>query len=382
MAIIMYDFENVSRYITDVLVGEKHVPGCEAVVFLDHKQLYSFRCGYSDYARGVQVDGSELYNMYSCTKPLTVTAGMRLVEEGRLKLDAPVVDYLPEFANIYLMRDGKRVKPEHTMTVRHLFTMTAGFDYNLDRPAVKELLAKGGAYSDTRHIIGALTADPIRFEPGDHFQYSLCHDVLAAVVETVAGERFSDYLSRIIFTPLGMGDSVFHPSEAQTARLAAQYSSDREGKITPVDVKNCMFVSENYESGGAGLISSVADYIKFADVMACGGTSEDGYRLLKPETIALLRTNQLDERASRTFGCAAGPGYGYGLGVRTRISTENTRTPIGEFGWDGAAGAYVMMDCANRLSIFFAMNVLSWPSLIGCGHAPIREYVYEALDIG
>ena len=141
-------------------------------------------------------------------------------------------------------------------------------------------------------------------------------------------------------------------------------------------------LTENYESGGAGLYSTVEDYSLFADAMACGGRGITGKQILQPETIDLMRTDQLGSYVMDTrFGCAAGPGYGYGLGVRTLIDESASRSTPGEFGWDGAAGSYVMIDPEYALSIFFAMHVRAWPTLIGCGHAPIRDMTYDILGL-
>lgn len=374
-------FNKVGEYMRNVLLKEKNIHGCEIAVYRNHELLYNDRCGFSDYDEKVPMNGNELYYMYSCTKPITATAGMRLIEDGKLDPDAPVSDYLSEFKDVFIIENGNKILVGDKMKVRNLFTMTAGLNYNLLRPQVKALIEKGGEYSDTLHVISALAQDPLEFLPGDRFQYSLCHDALAAVIEAAADERFSDYLSRIMFKPLGMENATFHPTDNQKSRIAAQYASDGSGNVTAAGRNNSYIISDRYESGGAGLICGVSDYSKYADTLACGGTSADGYRLLKPETVKLLHTNQLDEHSARTFGCAAGPGYGYGMGVRTRMSTENTRTPLGEFGWDGAAGSYVMMDDVNGLSVFFAMHVLNWPACIGSGHAQMREYIYEELGL-
>lgn len=376
----MNGFDKIGEYMSNVLMKEKHVPGCEVVVYRDHKKLYGYRCGYSDYEMKKQIDGSELYFMYSCTKPITAAAGVRLIEDGKLNPDAPVADYIPEYANAYVTDGDEKINVGKKLTVRNLFTMTAGLNYNLNRPQVNDLLKKGSGFATTRNITASLVQDPLDFIPGDRFQYSLCHDVLAAVIEAAAEKRFSDYLADTIFTPLGMENASFHPSQDVRSRIAAQFASDSQGNVTAVQPTNIFDISSEYDSGGAGIICGVSDYIKFADTLACGGTSPEGYRFLKPESVKMLHTNQLDAHSGRTFGCAAGPGYGYGMGVRTRISTENTLTPLGEFGWDGAAGSYVMMDDTNKLSIFFAMQVLNWPSCIGIGHAPIREYAYKALS--
>ncbi len=373
------DFSPVASFIEETVLGAHGVPGCDILVQKDHKVLFRHTCGLADRESGTPLAKDQLYQLYSCTKPVTVTAAIRLVEEGRLELDAPVGDYLPAFKDVHLLRNGVRVPPAKAPTVRNLFTMTAGFDYDLHAPATDELLRRN-PHATTREVVDSFAAKPLGFEPGDRFQYSLCHDILAAVVEEVAGMRFSDYLDHMMFKPLGMADSGFKTSPGIHARLAAQYLW-KDGKMVLTDGTNAYRRSDRWDSGGAGLVSSVADYAAFADALACRGDAANGYRLLKPETVRLLRTEQLSACAMNpAFSCAAGPGYGYGLGVRTRIDQkEGQKSPIGEFGWDGASGFYTLMDPVNRLSIVVGMQVLNWPACIGSAHAVLRDLVYTAL---
>ncbi len=375
------NFNGIEQYMKEFLVEEKHVPGCDVAIMKEHELCYRFSCGFSDIGRTAPVSEQDLYYLYSCTKPITVTAAMRLVEEGKLGLDTPVSEYLPAYKKVYLLCNGEHVKPNNTMTVRHLFTMTGGLDYDKDKASTRKVLEDIGDDASTRQIVDSYAESPLAFSPGDRYKYSLCHDVLAAVIEEVAGMRFSDYLSKVIFEPLGMGDTTFHPTGKQISRIAALYENN-DDKICPIYRKPGFYFSSNYESGGGGLVSSVNDYIRFSDTMASGGISQEGYRLLKPESIQRMQVNQLPAITTNSeFSCAAGDGYGYGLGVRTRISHLGGNSPLGEFGWDGAAGCYVMMDPKNKLSIFFAMHLTNWPKLIGCGHAPIRDMAYDALSL-
>ena len=162
--------------------------------------------------------------------------------------------------------------------------------------------------------------------------------------------------------------------------MATHFTFD-SGKMLVKEKKNIFVKTEAYESGGAGLISSVDDYAKFADTLASGGVSQDGYRLLKPETINLMRSVQLQPNAvASAFCCAPGQGYGYGYGVRTRVSSEGGRGPMGEFGWDGAAGAYLLVDPESKLSIFFATHLFGWTRVLKHGHCDLRNLVYEILQ--
>lgn len=376
------NFSPISEYIEKTLIGEKGVPGCDVIIKKEHETLFRFSAGHFDYDGKIPVSSKDIYFMYSCTKPITCTAAMQLIEKGEISLDTPVEKILPAFADVFLIKDGNKVKPEKTMNIRHLFTMSAGLDYNINAPYIKNVIEKNSS-AGTLEIINSVPNGALGFEPGEKFKYSLCHDVLAAVVEAVSGTRFSEYLKRNIFTPLGMIDTSFILPENKKDRLAALYSCYESGKYKPTEQKNTFQITENYESGGAGLYSTVDDYILFADAMANDGVGLLGNKILNKESIDLMRTEQLSNYSvDSKFTCAAGPGYGYGLGVRTLIDKSGgQRSPIGEFGWDGAAGSYVMIDPKNKLSIFFAMHVMNWPALIGCGHAPIRDLTYEILDI-
>lgn len=373
------DFQPVIEYVENTLRKQKGVPCCDLQIMQRHECLLRYSSGFSDYEGKTPVRGDERYFMYSCTKPMTCAAAMQLVERGLIELDAPVSIYLPEFKDVFLLRDGVRTAPSRTMTVRHLFTMSAGFDYDFNTEPIKKVVA-ANPHAGTREIINAMVRSPLKFEPGEKFLYSLCHDVLAAVVESTSGMRFSEYLKRHIFDPLGMNHTDF---TAEGNGIAAQYECYSPGKIRPCAMRNYFAITDAYESGGAGLCSCVDDYSLFADAMACGGVGKSGAQILKAETIDLMRAEQLSSYTmNQEFGCAAGPGYGYGLGVRTLIDKSGgQRSSIGEFGWDGAAGSYVMIDPAHGLSIFFAMHVRGWPDLIGCGHAPIRDLTYEVLGL-
>lgn len=376
------NFEAVIDYVESFLRNERKVPGCDLKIMRNHETLLRYSSGFADYDGQKPVSDKDMYYMYSCSKPITCTAALQLVEQGVFDLDDPVSRFLPEYAKVFLMKDGERVAPKREMMIRNLFTMSAGLDYNLKKDSVLELLDEN-PHASTIDVVNAFARSPLCFEPGEKFYYSLCHDVLAAVVEAASGMKYSEYLKKNIFEPLGMERTGFKLSSELLSNMAAQYECVGDGCVRPFTSNNEYIITDNYESGGAGLISCVDDYSKFADAMANGGVGANGARILKAGTIELMRTEQLSSCVENTeFACAAGPGYGYGLGVRTLTSqAQGQRSPIGEFGWDGAAGSYIMMDPENGVSITFSMHVRNWPGLIGCGHAPIRDRTYEALGL-
>ncbi len=367
-------FQKLEEYISTHLCCENALHGCEIQISQNHKLLYQKQFGDAD---------ANHYLLYSCTKPMTVAGAMRLVERGMLELDAPVYRYLPFFKEVFLEKDGKQIDTQKPITVRHLLTMSAGFDYDFEKKPIKALFDGTKGHISTVEFAKAAVQSPLLFEPGERFQYSICHDLLGAVIEAVSGMRFAEYQKQEITDPLEMYNTGFLVHQTANWRIAPlyQYNNDTR-QLDKLDYIFRHGLYDRYESGGAGMVSTLADYATFADAMSCGGTAKNGYQLLRPETIDLIRTEQLGTfTLNNQFSCAAGEGYSYGLGVRTLVSRAGgQKSPIGEFGWDGAAGSYILMDPQNKLSIVFTTHALNWPSKFGTMHAPIRDLTYDALE--
>lgn len=359
------------------------IPGFDCTVFRGHECIYRHSDGYADVEKKVKISPETLYFLYSCSKVITVTGAMRLVQDGSLDLDAPVYDYLPEYKELTVRQpDGNILPAQNTMTVRHLFTMSSGLNYDLATPHLAE--ATKDPKATTRELFRARAKDPLVFEPGTRYSYSLSHDLLAAVAEVAAGKTFGEYLSEIMFEPLGMRDTGFHIPPEKRSRLSAQFEIDAsKGIAVPVALTNKYALTENHESGGAGLYSSVDDYAKFASTLASGGISADGYRLLSIDSIERLRTNELDPQRMRYYDHEPKKkGYGYGLGVRTLLRPEEAKTlcPAGEFGWDGAAGAYTLIEPQTGISITYAQHVLGCSYSAEIVHQKLRDLVFECLN--
>ena len=344
------------------------VPYLDVICYQAHKEVYR-------YVSGEGATGQELLYMYSCGKLVTVTAALRLVEEGKMSIDDPVFSYLPEVEKAFILdKQGRQVCVGRKMTIRHLFTMTAGFTYDLGTQPIQSLVSsnKGAVLRD---FIGKFVETPLSFEPGQQFQYSLCHDVLAAVVEVVSGKKFSEYVKETIFTPLQMSHSHF---DNQETGVVDMYMAMGDGRVEKVNEGKILIPTPKYESGGAGLVSTVEDYIRFADALACDGVAGNGYAVLSKAGIRSLATEQVKNLSvQNTFTCVQGDDYGYGLGVRVRQKPTEWGLPIGEFGWDGAAGSYVMIDPEREISIFIGMHVRNWPEVFTGKHLRIVEKIYK-----
>ena len=258
------DFSKLTAYLDHL--DEMQIFARDMMIQLEGKTVYRHFSGVHDAAGREPMDGREVYWMYSMTKPLTIACALKLMEEGKLGFTDPVSKYLP----------GWRVHPE--ATVEHLMSMKGGLDYELKAP---EILACG-PHADTQAIANALANRPLKFVPGTDFQYSLCLDVLAGVIEAASGMKFSEYMSKTLFEPLGMADSSLHLTENQKSRLCAQYQwVEAEKKSVPLGNDNIDYnLTDAYESGGAGLISTAEDYMRFVSAMA-----RDGGGILKKETV-------------------------------------------------------------------------------------------------
>ena len=271
---------------------EYGIPGCDAIAMKDHKVIFRYSAGLADTETGKKLNGDELFYMYSCTKPVTVTAAMQLYERGKFLMNDPVSVYLPEFASVRVKNGAYTVEAETPIMMKHLFTMTAGMSYNLTSAYIQEVRERTNGRCPTRETVAAMAKMPLDFQPGTHFQYSLCHDVLAAVVEVISGERFSEYVRKNILQPCGMNESGFRETDEVRSRLAPQYRyNDKTKRAEKTPLSNMYILGSEYDSGGAGLISSVADYIKFEDALACDGVAALRERILSPRSLNMMRRN-------------------------------------------------------------------------------------------
>ena len=325
--------------------------------------------------------GDEIYWLFSCTKPITATLTLRLIEEDKLGLDDPVEKYLPAAAHM-TVRDGDTVRDaKNVLTVRHLLSMRGGFDYDLSAPEIRRVI-DADPEAPTRAVIEGLLTRPLCFEPGTHFQYSLCHDVLAAVLEAAGGDTFGHLLKKYIFDPLGMTDTGFVLSPAQEKRMVKMwfYDNDAHTAAESPCVNGFALGDARYESGGAGLFSTTDDYGKFLRTLANYGESPDnGYRLLTRESVDLLRVDQLDDACKADFKNVWRPGYSYGCGVRTMVdpAAANSASPIGEFGWDGACGCYLLVSPEKNLCAFYAQQIGNCGPAYADVHLTLREAAVE-----
>ena len=368
----------------DRWINEKGVPGGQIIVMKDYDEVFRCTGGFFDKEKTKEAGYSDLYWLYSMTKVFTATCIMRAKEQGLLQLDDPVEKYIPTFKNL-LVRVDDRVRPcNTTLTIRHLMTMTGGFSYNVAAYPEVEIVRKD-PNATTLDVAKAFGYGVLSFEPGSDYQYSFCHDIAAAVLEVATGKTYYEYLKSEIFEPLGITDMGFNPTEEQLLRFPQKWryeKADDRFVFNPAPEYNGFILSKKYESGGAGLFGNAEQYIKLANALANGGVAKNGYRVLTKESIDEMRTPALRGRLLWQFIKKSNLiGYGYGLGVRTLIYDECSKGPLGEFGWDGAAGSYVSIDVENHISIVYTQYVMGQLPIYLEAHPSFRDAVYEALGL-
>ena len=370
-------FSELKQYL-EMISEEENIPACDCIVYKGHDVVFRHMVGYSDAQKTKPVSEADKYILYSATKPITMTAVMQLVERGFLKLEDEIYKYLPEFEHMYV---GEK-PAENKITVEHLMSMRGGFSYNLKGKGICEVIERN-PNATLEEIVKGIAKQPLHFEPGTHFEYSLCHDILGRLIEVVSGQTLGEYMKENIFMPLGMNDTGFSIEDA-IPNLTEQYIPDgKPHKRKVVGPTNPHRLTPAYESGGAGLVSTVNDYGKFVEAMCNYGVSALGVRILSEESIDTMRFRRLDAACHDDFrNWTSMRGYSYGLGVRTMVNKiiSGSKSPIGEFGWDGAAGAYVLIDVENQIGIFYAQEIREKSDMGVEIHPRIRNLVYEALE--
>lgn len=341
------------------------IPSMDYIVYKDGKEVYRYMYGTKD-EQGSLLDGTELYNIYSCSKIMTVTCALKLLEQGKICLDDDLAEYIPAFKDVKVLKNGGLYKAENKIKLFNLFTMTAGLNYEANHEQIKLAKKETEGKCPTVLTMDYLAKMPLEFEPGESWKYSFCHDVLGAVIEIVSKKKFGDFAREIIFNPLGMKDTTFMLPKEKLCNVARQFKHDGENYVdVGKEIVNYKLGTE-FESGGAGCVSTTKDYILFLEGLRTG-------KILSFDTLNLLTKDHLTEQQKKAYGFTEHE-YSYGLGVRVPNS-KKLRT---DFGWGGAAGAFAGIDMNAGISVYYSQHVLASPN------KDYRKDIIEAvkLDLG
>ncbi len=353
------------------------IPGALTIVAREGRLVHFERFGAQDVATAKPIEFDTIFRIYSMTKPITSIAVMMLYEEGHFQLGTPVSECIPAFKDmqIYTEGGGDIVDAKTEMTIKHLLTHTSGLIYggDGDHPINQRYRDANYYRGDLAYMANELGKIPLYHDPGRAWHYGMSTDVLGYLVEVVSGIPFAEFLKTRIFTPLGMDDTAFSVPEEKADRYATLYESAENGGIqvienAPVSSGPLSF----FHSGGAGLQSTAADYLRFCQMLLNAGEL-DGERLLGRKTVELIRMNHIsdDWQPLERTGC----GFGLGFAVVTDVAETHSLGSLGTYSWGGLASTTFWIDPVEEL-----IGVLM-TQLIGDSpfHAQFRVLTYQAI---
>jgi CubicO group peptidase (beta-lactamase class C family) len=347
-------------------VDRQELPGMLTEVSVRGKIVHQEKFGCMDIETQKPMELDTIFRIASMTKPITSAAIMMLYDEGHFNLNTPVWKFIPAFKNIKVLvkeiPDGVELAElEREVTMRHLFTHTAGLSYGwgendpvdkLYRNAGKKVEESGKPLT-LKMLVDGVSQLPLAFQPGSQWRYSFAIDFLGYIVEVISGMPIDQFFSKRIFEPLGMVDTAFYVPESKLPRLATVYGHrpDQDG-LQRLEIPTPSSLPAMCSPGG-GLASTLHDYGRFAQMLVNGGEL-DGVRLLSPSTVGLMEMNQAPLEAL-PYGFQKNDqyhaGYGFSIGMRVLMDVAKTGMAgsVGEFGWDGAFNTYFWIDRKKAL---------------------------------
>ena len=353
-------------------VEDNQIAGMNMMVVKDGQEEVYLECGYADKAVGKKLKRDTIFRLFSMTKPVTAAAAMLLFERGIIDLADPVSKYISGFADQMVSVPGGLAPVWHNVTVYHLLSMTGGLTCGGNSSAAE--YAAGNVFEevhkrlDTEHPVTTLEfADrigkcPLEFQPGERWKYSVSADILAAVVEKASGMKYGEFLKKEFFEPLGMEDTGFFVPGEKLDRLAVTYEQTdgeiKEYRENSLGIRFAMDVPPAYEAGGAGLVSTIDDYSRFAAMLLNKGIFH-GKQILKPGTVEYMTSHRLTGCQQDWFD-KWWEMNGYSYGNLMRVMTESWKAPFaaseGEYGWDGWLGCYFANLPKENMTILMMMQ--------------------------
>jgi CubicO group peptidase (beta-lactamase class C family) len=365
-------------------------PGAILLIQQHGRPVYSENFGVRDVATKLPMSADTIFRLYSMSKPITSVAAMMLVEDGKLKLDDPVSKYIPAFTetkvgvekrsddgSLTLVREPLRRPITIEDLLRHTSGLTYGFNGgNLVRRFYAEADLFNGDLTNAE-FAERIAALPLAEQPGTQWDYGHSTDVLGRVIEVVSGKTLFQFEKERLLDPLGMGDTEFYVhDEAKRSRVAEPMPDDR--MISPTTALRNPLQPRRAEPGGSGMVGTIGDYARFAQMLLDGGTYQ-GRRYLKPETVALMASDHIGPETGigRDYAYYPGATSGFGLGFAVRTAVPpNTSWPLGEYRWDGVAGTFFFIDPADDM---FAIFMVQTPSQRGRIQLALKTLIYQAM---
>lgn len=384
---------NMQERIADIInheIENGEIAGANIMVLHKGKEIFFDCYGYADKENKFPVKRDTIFRLFSMSKPITAVATMILVERGEIDVRDAVSKYVPAFAGQKVWCDGKEVPTERDITIWDCLNMTTGIPYpdlscesgrRMDE-LFKELIVRreNGEVVTTMDYVNRIAQIPLVFQPGKRWMYGLSADILGAVIEVVSGKKYSRFLQEELFLPLGMKDTGFYVPADKEWRFAQNYDMVN-GELVPFTRSH---LGEYYkqdvafESGGAGMVSTIEDYSHFSQMLVNGGIY-NGVRILGRKTVTYMAQNHLRPEQMDALQWDSTLGYGYGCLMRVLInqSDAGTNGSLGEYGWDGWTGNYMTVDPSEELTILYFIQ------RCGAGFTPamrkLRSVIYSSL---
>lgn len=363
------------RTVLQGYVDKGNLPGFLTVIAKNGKIVHFEPIGLRDVENEKPVEPDTIFRIYSMSKPITSVAVMILFDDGKLKLDDPVEKYIPAFKDmkVYNKEQTETHDAKSKMTIKHLLTHTSGLTYGWgNKPVDKrygelKVFRKGSTLAQMAEKLGDI---PLVHEPGARWTYGVSTDVLGYIVEVVSEMPFETFMQERIFKPLAMRDTAFSVPKENVGRFAALYRPTEEGKLRLA--RNAPLANDDlsfFPSGGGGLVSTAADYLRFCQMLLNGGELY-GVRILKPETVELMRYPHHQYRENGAFGL--------GFHVVTRKNDGEAKRSTGAYSWSGAAATTFWIDPDKELVAILMTQLLNNRYPI---HGEFRTLTYQALEV-
>ena len=362
-------------------VASSAIPGATIIIGSRDQVLFERSVGFRDVMTHDPLQLDAIWRIYSMTKPLVTAAAMTLVEQGLLRLDQPVADFIPAFGKLRVM-DSERstVSAVNPPTIQDLMRHTAGLAYGYlgESPAQRAYAEDGFLKEDLSNadFVDRLAALPLEYQPGTVWHYSHATDVLGRVLEIIRGVDLQEILQETVLGPLDMPETVFRLASNERHRVAEPLPSSRG--TPPYFLDPCR--PRRGQRGGGGLVSTARDYARFLRMLLGNGTL-DGHRVLSPATVRLMTADHLGTNIGKASYYPPGPGYGFGLGFAVRLSQGEAPFPgsCGDYFWSGVGGTYFWVDPVYGLFALFLLQSSS-PEQRRHYRTLIRSMVYAAVD--
>ncbi len=386
--------ERITTHLNANYIEPGKIVGCQVLVSRHGQPAYFRSFGLMDRERSKPMTDDTIFRIYSMTKPITSVALMTLYEQGHFQLNDPVHRFIPEWRDqkVWVSGDIDEMElkaPDQPMTMRHVLSHTAGLTYGATNHPVDKAYRRNGVNRDRsetlRTFIEKLALVPLRYQPGERWMYSFATDVCGYLVEAISGKPFDQYLQETIFDPLGMGDTSFWVRPEKLPRFAANYQRQPDKTLKLIDdpERSTYLQNPSFFSGGGGLTSTTADYLRFCEMLRRGGEL-GGARILGPRTIDLMARNHLAEGKDLTqmaigaFSETAYEGVGFGLGFAMTLDEVDAGSlGEGDYYWGGAASTIFWVDPLEDLVVIFMTQLM--PSATFNFRGQLKNIIYSAI---